>query len=410
MKSLQGFIQKHYREEDLIHLTRELIRIPSHVNHPGREREVGLFLGAYLRERGLEVKIDEVMDGRVNVIATLKGSGGGKNLLLNGHLDTVPPGEMDFDPYGGELVEGMIRGRGAVDMKGPIASMVTMLLALKDSGMKLKGDVIFTGVVGEEEKSEGTEKIVKDGIQADGAIVGEPSSYQYSAGHRGLEWLEIEIEGKAAHGGMPHLGVNAIEKAADFIQRVKEELYPKIKERSHPLMGNSVMNFGHINGGIQPSTVAGKCMIQLDRRYVPGETPQSVIQEYQGIIDQLKKEDESFSAEIRRMENNMLTLDHLPLATSLEDPITRSLTRALGTVLEKEPTLSTKRGWTDASLLFNFGKIPTIVYGPGNISYSHTKNEQVAVQELKEAVEVYFLTAADFCGVEGREQSPLHTR
>ena len=400
MKDLQGFIEKYYKEKELVELTRKLIQIPSHVKHPGREREVGLFLGEYLKERGLEVTMDEVTEGRVNVIAVLRGSGGGKNLLLNGHLDTVPPGDMDFDPYEGALVDGFIQGRGAVDMKGPIASMVTMMLALKNSGLKLQGDVIFTGVIGEEEKSEGTEKIVKDGIAADGAIVGEPSSYQYSAGHRGLEWLEIEISGKAAHGGMPHLGINAIEKAAAFIERVKKELYPKIQQRSHPLMGQSVMNFGHINGGIQPSTVAGKCIIQIDRRYIPGETPDSVIQEYQEIIDQLHREDDTFEASIKRMENNMQTLDHLPLATDLEDPITKSLTKALGTVLGKEPVLSTKRGWTDASLLYNFGNIPTIVYGPGDISYSHTKNEQVAVKELKEAVEVYFLTAVDFCGVE----------
>ncbi len=404
MESLKGLIQQHYREEDLVELTQKLIGIPSHVHHPGREREVGEFLGAYLKKQGLDVTIDEVVDGRVNVIATLKGSGGGKTLLLNGHLDTVPPGEMDFDPYGGALVDGYIQGRGAVDMKGPIASMVTMMLAVKNSRHRLKGDVIFTGVIGEEEKSEGTEKIVKDGIQADGAIVGEPSSYQYSAGHRGLEWLEIEIEGKAAHGGMPHLGVNAIEKAATFIERVKAEIYPKIRERSHPLMGSSVMNFGHIKGGIQPSTVAGKCIIQIDRRYVPGETPESVIGEYQEIIDQLTKEDQTFHASIKRMENNMLTLDHLPLATDLEEPIAKALTKALGTVLGKEPTLSTKRGWTDASLLFNFGNIPTIVYGPGDIAYSHTKNEQVAVKELKEAVEVYFLTAAEFCGLENMEK------
>lgn len=400
IKELKGFIEKYYKEEELIHLTQKLIQIPSHVNHPGREREVGLYLGEYLKERGLQVDVKEVVDGRVNVIAALKGTGGGKTLILNGHTDTVPPGKMEFDPFGGELAEGFIRGRGAVDMKGPIASMVTMMIALKNSGMKLKGDVIFTGVVGEEEKSEGTEQIVKDGIKADGAIVGEPSSYEYSAGHRGLEWLEIHIEGKAAHGGMPHLGVNAIEKASAFIERVKKEIMPKLKDRSHPLMGPSVMNFGHIKGGIQPSTVADYCVIQIDRRYVPGETAESVIQEYQGILDDLHQEDPEFKGRIERMENNMLTMDHLPLATDLEDPITKSLTKALGTVLGKEPTLSTKRGWTDASLLFNFGKIPTIVYGPGNISYSHTKNEQVAVKELKEAVEVYFLAAADFCGME----------
>lgn len=393
-------IKKHYQEEELVQLTQDLIRIPSHVNHPGREREVGLFLGQYCKEKGLDVEVKPIVDGRVNVIVTLKGEGNGKTLLFNGHLDTVPPGRMDFDPYEANIVDGYIQGRGAVDMKGPIASMIMAILALKRSGIKLKGDIIFTGVIGEEEQSEGTEDVVKSGIKADGAIVGEPSSYEYSAGHRGLEWLEIEIKGKAAHGGMPHLGINAIENAAKLIMAIKERIYPKLKERTHPLMGPSVMNFGHIKGGIQPSTVADHCILQIDRRYIPGETVETVIAEYQEIIDDLKKEDPQFDAQIKRMPNNMLTLDHLPLETSLEDPITITLKKAMAIVLGKEPTLSTKRGWTDASLLNNFAKIPTLVYGPGDISYSHTKNEQVAIKELKEAVEVYGLAAIDFCEVE----------
>ncbi|SCY97612.1 M20 family metallopeptidase [Alkaliphilus peptidifermentans] len=400
LKDWKGYIANYYNKEDLVKLTQQLIRIPSHVNHPGREREVGLFLGKYCEEQGFDVEVKPIVDGRVNVIVTLKGIGGGRNLLLNGHLDTVPPGEMDFDPYEAEIVDGYIHGRGTVDMKGPIASMITMMKAIKESGIKIKGDIIFTGVIGEEEQSEGTEDLVKSGIKADGAIVGEPSSYEYSAGHRGLEWLEIRIQGRAAHGGVPHLGINAIEKAAVLIKEIKDTIYPKLAERKNPLMGPSVMNFGHIKGGIQPSTVADSCIIQIDRRYIPGETVESVIGEYQEVIDKIKKEDPEFEAEIVRMPNNMLTLDHLPLETKLDQPIAKAVKNALSTVLEKEATLSTKRGWTDASLLSNFAGIPTIVYGPGNISYSHTKNEKIAIKELEEAVEVYFLAALEFCGME----------
>ncbi|ABR46282.1 acetylornithine deacetylase or succinyl-diaminopimelate desuccinylase [Alkaliphilus metalliredigens QYMF] len=401
MKNLvdwKGFIHQYYDEEELVKLTQDLIKIPSHVNYPGREKEVGIFLSDYCQRQGFDVEVKTIVDERVNVIVTLKGTGEGKTLLLNGHLDTVPPGEMDFDPYGAEIVDGHILGRGTVDMKGPIASMIIMMLALKRSDLKLTGDIIFTGVIGEEEQSEGTEDLVKNGIKADGAIVGEPSSSQYSAGHRGLEWLEIKIKGRSAHGGVPHLGINAIEKAGKLISAIQDTIYPKLEKRSHPLMGPSVMNFGYIKGGIQPSTVAGDCIIQIDRRYIPGETVATVIAEYQEVIDHLKAHDSDFDAEIIRMPNNMLTLDHLPLETSLDDPITVALKNALSAVLEREPVLSTKRGWTDASLLYNFANIPTIVYGPGDISYSHTKNEQIAIKELIEAVEVYFLTALQFCG------------
>lgn len=399
LNDYKGWIEKHYDVNDLIELTQSLIKIPSHVNHDGREHEVGVFLADYCEKLGFHVQRIPIVGNRSNVIVTLKGKGGGKTLLLNGHLDTVPPGQMDFDPYCGVIEEGFILGRGAVDMKGPIASMITMMHAIKKSGLSLKGDIVFTGVIGEEEQSEGTEALVKNGIKADGAVVGEPSSREYSAGHRGLEWLEIMVYGKAAHGGMPHLGINAIEKASVLIEAIKKEIYPKLAKRHHPLMGHSVMNFGRIEGGIQPSTVADFCKIQIDRRYVTGETVESVISEYQSVIDGIKEKDKDFEAEIKRMPNNMLTLDHLPLETPLTEPIAIAVKEALSIVLGEEARLSTKRGWTDASLLSNYGKIPTIVYGPGNISYSHTKHEKIAIKELIEAVEVYFLTALSFCGI-----------
>ena len=124
-----------------------------------------------------------------------------------------------------------------------IASMLIAMLAIKRSYKSMKGNIIFTGVLGEEEQSEGTEALVKSNIKADGAIVGEPSNYEYAIGHRGLEWIEIKVKGKAAHGGVPHLGINAISKTAKLILRIEERLMPKLAERNNEYMGPSVMNF-----------------------------------------------------------------------------------------------------------------------------------------------------------------------
>ncbi|SKC84965.1 M20 family metallopeptidase [Maledivibacter halophilus] len=392
-------IRKFYSLEELIRLTQSLIQIPSHKDADGREKEVSKYIYNFCIENDLEAELIPVERERSNVIAYLRGDKAGKRLMLNGHTDTVPPYNMTIDPFAAEIKDGAIWGRGAVDMKGPIASMLMTMVALKRSGKRLKGDVIFTGVIGEEERSEGSEYLVKSGLKADGAIVGEPSNYEYAIGHRGLEWLEIIIKGKAAHGGVPHLGVNAIEKAAKLIERIKDELYPKLAERYNEYMGPSVMNFGVINGGSQPSTVADTCSIKIDRRYVPGETVESVLKEYQDIIDSLKNEDTDFNAKIIRMPNNMLTLDHLYLITSPDDPIVKTVRESIKEVIRKEPRITRRRGWTDAALLSNYGNIPTVVFGPGNILYSHTKDERIKISELVDAVDIYSKIVQKFCGV-----------
>ncbi len=391
-------IHKYYTQEELVQLAQSLIRIPSHKDVPHREKKVAEFIFNFCHDQGLEVKLETVDGERSNVLVFLRGDGTGKTLMLNGHTDTVPPYNMVIDPYGAEVKEGCIWGRGAVDMKGAIASMLTALIALKRSGIKLKGDVFFAGVIGEEEKSEGTEYLVKSNLIADGAIVGEPSDYEYAIGHRGLEWLEISIKGRAAHGGMPQLGVNAIEKAATLIERIRKELYPKLQTRFNEYMGPSVMNFGVISGGTQPSTVADTCSIKIDRRYIPGENVETVIKEYQDIIDSIKAEDPDFEAEITRMDNSMLSLDHLYLMTEPDDPIVTAVRESIKEVIDKEPEITRKRGWTDAALLSNYGNIPTVVFGPGKISSSHTKDEKVDISQLTDAVEIYAKIIKKFCG------------
>lgn len=391
-------IKEFYSVDELIKLTQSLIQIPSHKDVPSREKEVAKYIYDFCIANELEAELIPVDGERCNIIAYLRGDGTGKTLMLNGHTDTVPPYNMTIDPFAAEIKDDAIWGRGAVDMKGPIASMLITMLSLKRSGKKLKGDVIFTGVIGEEERSEGSEYLVKSGLKADGAVVGEPSNYEYAIGHRGLEWLEIVIKGKAAHGGIPHLGINAIEKAAKLIERIKNQLYPKLEDRYNEYMGPSVMNFGVIEGGSQPSTVADRCSIKIDRRYIPGETAQSVIKEYQEIIDSLKAEDPDFDAEIIRMPNNMLTLDHLYLMTPPDDPIVIAVREAIKGVINKEPLITRRRGWTDAALISNYGNIPTVVFGPGDISYSHTKNERVKISELVDAVNIYSKIIENFCG------------
>lgn len=388
-----------FTEEELINLTRNLIRIPSHKDAEGREKLAAEYIYDFCKSNGLDAELQPVDGERCNVFAYLRGDGSGRTLVLNGHTDTVPPYNMTIEPFNAEIVNGEIFGRGAVDMKGALASMLISMLAIKRSGCRLKGNVIFTGVIGEEEKSEGTEYLVRSGLKADGAIVGEPSNYEYAIGHRGLEWIEIIVKGKAAHGGLPNLGINAIEKAAMLIERIKKNLYPKLESRYNDYMGPSVMNFGVIRGGNQPSMVADSCSISIDRRYIPGETVESVIKEYQDIIDEIKAEDSKFEAEIRRIPDNMLEMDHLYLMTSPEDPIVSAVRESLRKVTRKEPEITRRRGWTDAALLSNFAGIPTVVCGPGNISYSHTKDERVAIADLVNMVSVYSETIKKFCGV-----------
>lgn len=390
-------IRKYFTEEEIVKLTQELVKIPSHKDVESREAKVAEYIYEYCTSNGLEAELKTVDKERKNVYVYLRGNGSGRTLMFNGHTDTVPPYNMIIEPFDAKIKDGFIWGRGTNDMKGAVACMITSMLAIKRAGMKLNGDIIFTGVIGEEEKSEGTEEVINSGIKADGAIVGEPSNYEYAIGHRGLEWLEIKVKGKAAHGGVPKEGINAISKAAKLINAIEEQLYPKLENRYNEYMGPSVMNFGRIEGGTQPSTVADWCSIKIDRRYIPGETVETVINEYQEIIDYIKKEDSDFDAEIIRIPGNMLTLDHLYHYTEPNEEIVKVAKKVLKNTLGKEPEITRKRGWTDSALLSNYAKIPTVITGPGNISYSHTKDERIPIKDLVDYVEIYANIAMDFC-------------
>jgi len=390
-------IRRSVRRPEVEGLVKDMVRIPSHRDVPTREKEVAVFLQEFLSDEGISAKLRMVEKDRPNVIAVLEGSGGGKSLMLNGHTDTVPAYDMDIDPFVPKVAKGRLYGRGSLDMKGGLGAMAMAMIAIRRSRIKMGGDLILTAVVGEEEKSEGTEDIVLRGPKADAAIVGEPTDLEIQPTHRGLEWLNIHFYGKAAHGGQADRGVNAISMAARFVREVEDSLIPKLRARKSHYMLPPTLNLGVIKGGQQPSSVADHCVVQIDRRWVPEEKLQQVFTEIYDIIDKLKKDDPKFKAKLVRDPSNMKTMTHVPNVVSTSHPVVRSLQSSAKAVTGRPPKMTSFWGWTDAALLTHFGKIPSVIFGPGGAG-AHARTEYVLTDDLVSCSQIYSLAAVEMCG------------
>lgn len=391
-------VKNEINEEGIIELLEDLIHIPSYSGIPNQETAVAERIHRFFVAEGIESQVTRVVDGRSNVTAWLKGSGGGKSLLLTGHTDTVPPYDME-DPCRLKIRDGNLIGRGVVDMKGALACMMTAMVAIKRSGIKLRGDVIFAGVIDEEQKSEGTRALLKSELRADAAIVGEPFEWNIGIGQKGLEWFEFQVHGKAVHGGKQKEGINAIAKAAKLIQTLEEDLVPKIDGRKHPIIGESSMNYGLIRGGFQPSTVAGECLIQIDRRWIPGEKYQDIIKEYQDVLDVLHRRDPEFKAELKVVDESVMGEGyiHEAMEIDLDHPVVVLVEKTVREIAKKEVEKKPFPAWTDAGLLSSYGKIPTIILGPGSPDSAHTAHEFLEISYLVPFALVYAAVSAEFC-------------
>lgn len=393
-------------KQEVIDRTLELIRIPSYWGIPNQETEAAEYLKALFDSEGIESRIDPLDEGRSNILARLPGTGGGRTLMLCGHTDTVPPYDMEcaVNPYIDE--EGKLHGRGASDMKGPDIVMAYALVALKRAGITLKGDLVFAGVADEEGHSLGAIDIVEKGYKADAVIVGEPTGKNtISIARKGLEWIDLRFKGLKVHGGMQDKGINAIEMANRFITVIYSELVPKLKERVSdiPMFGHSTVNLGRIEGGDQPSTVAGECLLQIDRRWMPGiETFGSMWQEIQDIIDRLHAEDERFQCEMSihkesRMKEGYV---HLPAVHDINSDIVRITKRNAEKAIGHAPAIvGSVGGWDDTGVLKGYGGLDCITYGPGDKIACHSKNEYIDPDEMMEMLEAYIGTAVEFCGI-----------
>lgn len=420
MVSLSEFVTL-IEEQSLVTLLADLVRIPSYPGIPDQESAVANYIAAFLRTEGLEVQLQPVVDGRYNVVARLMGrnyaekqeedagnsindDGKGRTLLLLGHLDTVPPYGMSGNPLVVQVVDGHLRGRGTVDMKGGLACMMMALVVLKRAGVELEGEVILAGVIDEEERSAGTRALLQDGLRVDAAIVGEPTDLEIGLGHRGLEWLEFLFIGREAHGGVAS-GVNAIAQAAKFIERLEGDLQPELAQRCHALLGAASMNYGLIRGGTQPSTVPESCVLQVDRRWIPGENYDEVLQEYQQVLEELRREDSRVEVSMRVMESSLMPdgFVHESCLTDSEHPLVGILASSVHSVRGEAPNMTVFPGWTDAGLLNYYGQIPSLIFGPGKLEYAHSSEERIAISQLVPATLIYALAIVEFCGAKSRK-------
>jgi acetylornithine deacetylase len=344
------------------------------------EEEIASFVAEWARGARLEVELDEAAPGRPNVIATARGSGGGRTLLLNAHLDTVGYSGM-VDPLTPRVEDGRLYGRGAYDMKGGLAACLTAARAAATRG--LRGDVVVTAVVDEELTSIGTQSVVTR-VRADAAIVAEPTQMRVAVAHKGFVAFEVETHGRAAHGSRPDLGVDAIAKMGHVLVGL-ERLGRSLQERPpHRLLGSGSVHAGVVEGGSEFSTYPERCALQAERRTVPGESLDQVEAELRGLLDRLGRDDPDFEATWRTVAARG------PFEVAEGEEIVQLVASHAGA---GQPVGESY--WADSALIAEQG-IPTVLFGPGGEG-AHAQLEWVSIADVERCAAVFLDVAAEFC-------------
>jgi acetylornithine deacetylase len=286
--------------DEALQLLTQLVAIdsinPALVPGAKGEAEIAAWVASYLERAGLEVHVEEVVPGRPNVIAVLRGSGGGRSLMFNGHLDTVGVQGM-ADPFTARLEDGRVYGRGTYDMKGPDTAAMLAVVELKRSGPVLAGDVVLALVCDEEHASLGTAALMPR-WRTDAAVVVEPSEMKLVLAHKGFIWVRVTVEGKAAHGSRFNEGVDAITMAGKFLAEL-DGYEKELRARAgHPLVGPPSVHASLIRGGQELSSYPAECEIEIERRTVPGETLAQVEAEMRGLAERTAAADPRFKAQV----------------------------------------------------------------------------------------------------------------
>jgi acetylornithine deacetylase/succinyl-diaminopimelate desuccinylase family protein len=386
-------------DAEIIQLLIRLVKARSYPGIPQQEKEVVEEIASFLNSHGVETIITEVCEGRPNLLASVEGVKPGKHLLLCGHTDTVPPNEgSPVDLFAAVEKQGRLYGRGTADMKGALAAMAGTLVQLKTSDTLTNGRVTLAAIIDEETQTLGSEHLVKSGFKADASIVGEPTSNQIDIGHKGLEWLVVEFEGKAAHGGTPESGINAISAAAHFVNLIEKELIPEFKKRRDPVLGLPAVNIGTIKGGDQPSTVAAHCQIKLDRRWVNTETIDLVFDDLEILLKKIRSARPGLKTKVHRVPDSMATMLHGPVTIDPKHPVVQAAQSALRKHDLSAESLGIFPAWTDAALISREAKIPSIIWGPGELNYAHSPEENIKLEDVIVAKKLYTSAALYFTG------------
>lgn len=370
-------------ERETLGLLVKMLQINT-VNPPGNEKVLAEFIAKDMASAGIETEVVDLGSNRANVVARIRGTGEKKALLFNGHLDTVPPGDVEWEhgPYSGDVVDGKIYGRGASDMKGGLAAMIIAAKAIKKSGLELKGDLIFSGTASEETDSIGAfDFLNKGGLKDVGAIIiGEPSSCGINIAEKGALWLGITTFGKTAHAAFPDSGINAITCMNTLLN---ELLNYKFKYCENELLGHPTMNIATINGGVKTNVVPDKCKVTLDIRTVPCMKHSDIIKDFEVIIARLQEQIPGFRATIEHLN------DRPAVETAIDDPFIKLAQEVIQAEFNKLVKPQGVNFYTDAAVFLPSIKLPAIFYGPGDADMAHQPNENISVERLNEATQFY---------------------
>lgn len=362
----------------------ELVRIPSvNPNYQGGVDELAMaaYVEAFFANRGIETWRQNVLENRPNVIARIPGVNPQRRIVFEAHMDTVSVAGMEIDPWGAEVCEGKLYGRGACDTKAGMAAMMHAVAGLARDGITPEADVWFAATIDEEFSFRGVVALCEPPFHADVAIIAEPTGLQPIIASKGLVRWKIETIGKAAHSAKPHLGINAIEQMARIINAIEQDT-KKLSSHHHKLLGSATCNIGVVRGGVQINFVPDRCEIEIDRRLLPSETVDGVLRHYQLLVDNVAKKDPTMNVV---MHSPMLT--DKPLETSGDNHAVQTMVRVLKD-LGLDATLGGVPFCSDASKFGALG-IPSMILGPGSIDQAHAAVEFVDCQQVVQAVEIY---------------------
>jgi acetylornithine deacetylase len=370
-------------------LTARLVEIesinPDVVSGGSGEAAVARFVAEWCERAGLETSLENAAPGRPNVIAAARGTGGGRSLMLNAHMDTVGVAGMT-DPFTPRIEGDRLYGRGAYDMKGSLAAC---MLATAEAGRRgFAGDVVLTAVADEEFASVGTEAVAAR-LRTDAAIVTEPTEMQVAVAHRGFVNVEIATRGRAAHGSRPEIGIDAIVKMGRVLVGI-EELDVRLRASpTHARLGSGSMHASLIEGGQEYSSYPARCVLQAERRTIPGETVAIVERELRELVNGAGAGDDDFSAEVRALASRE------PFEVAESEAIVQMVRRHATSVLGAESEIVGVPFWADSALLAGAG-IPTVLFGPSGEG-AHAEVEWVRIADLERCVEIYVAVAAELC-------------
>ena len=416
------YLRKH--KEDQLAFLKSLIRADTTIERQGesgKEMNGQVLIRKRLESIGMDVDVFEPDESRLetykemnrghdykdrpNVVGVLKGTGNGRSIVLNGHIDTMPFDNLDewhAHPLDPVVKDGKLYGRGSCDMKAGLAACVLAVEALVHSGVRLKGDVILQSVVDEEGGGNGTLACIERGYTADGAIFAEPTELNIMPAHMGFLFYRIVVRGKALHSAMKWRGVSAIEKMMKIMQALQELERRWAIEKRHTLLPPPTISFGTIHGGLAGSIVPDECRLELTVHYLPadadehflgGRVEEEILETIEGVVQADRWLKDNRPEIVNYQQGGGYEIDP-------RHPLVQVLADCCREEEGKEPVIRGAEFGCDARLLNNYGRTPSVIFGPGSIERAHSINEYVEIDQYYKCISILANLLIQWCGRE----------